>query len=83
MSFVWVSPETVVAAATDLAGLASNVSSANTAAAVSTTQVLSAASDEVSLRIAELFGGHGREYQIVSAQVEQFNEQFIQTLRAG
>lgn len=83
MSSLWVSPDYVAGVAAELARLGSDVNSANAAAVFSTTQVAAAATDEVSLRIAELFGGHGREYQAVSAQVAQFNAQFVQALRAG
>ncbi|WP_152328634.1 PE family protein, partial [Mycobacterium tuberculosis] len=56
MSWVMVSPELVVAAAADLAGIGSAISSANAAAAVNTTGLLTAGADEVSTAIAALFG---------------------------
>ncbi|WP_415823557.1 PE family protein, partial [Mycobacterium basiliense] len=83
MSYVFVSPEVVSAAAGDLASIGSTVSLANAAVSAATTELLAAGADEVSIRIAALFGGHGLEYQAVSAQVAQFQERFIQTLRAG
>lgn len=52
MSWVMVSPELVVAAAADLAGIGSAISSANAAAAVNTTGLLTAGADEVSTAIA-------------------------------
>ncbi|CKP57626.1 PE-PGRS family protein [Mycobacterium tuberculosis] len=54
MSWVMVSPELVVAAAADLAGIGSAISSANAAAAVNTTGLLTAGADEVSTAIAAL-----------------------------
>ncbi|EFD72396.1 PE-PGRS family protein, partial [Mycobacterium tuberculosis GM 1503] len=51
MSWVMVSPELVVAAAADLAGIGSAISSANAAAAVNTTGLLTAGADEVSTAI--------------------------------
>ncbi|WP_272890504.1 PE family protein, partial [Mycobacterium marinum] len=60
MSFVSVVPEWVAAAATDVAGIGSVVGAAN-----ATTSVTAAAGDEVSVAIAALFGGFGREYQAV------------------
>jgi hypothetical protein len=48
MSYVVVAPEMVAEAAGNLAGIGSVISEANAAAAVSTTQVLPAAADEVS-----------------------------------
>lgn len=59
MSWVMVSPELVVAAAADLAGIGSAISSANAAAAVNTTGLLTAGADEVSTAIAALFGAQG------------------------
>lgn len=63
MSFVLISPEVVSAAAGDLANVGSTISAANKAAAAATTQVLAAGADEVSARIAALFGMYGLEYQ--------------------
>ncbi|WP_191500000.1 PE family protein, partial [Mycobacterium simulans] len=83
MSFVMISPESVAAAARDLAGVGSTISAANAAAAAPTTQVLAAAGDEISAQIAALFGGFGREYQALSAQATAFQEQFVQSLTAG
>ncbi|CMH01773.1 PE-PGRS family protein [Mycobacterium tuberculosis] len=57
MSFVLIAPEFVTAAAGDLTNLGSSISAANASAASATTQVLAAGADEVSARIAALFGG--------------------------
>jgi hypothetical protein len=67
MSFLIATPEIVSTAATDLAGIASDLGAANSAAAASTTAVLPAALDEVSAGIAALFGGHGQAFQAASA----------------
>ncbi len=83
MSFVLISPEVVSAAAGDLANVGSTISAANKAAAAATTQVLAAGADEVSARIAALFGMYGLEYQAISAQVAAYHQQFVQTLRTG
>ncbi|WP_136623252.1 PE family protein, partial [Mycobacterium attenuatum] len=83
MSYVLVSPDIVAAATQDLTNLGSAVGAANAAAATSTTEVLAAATDEVSARIAELFGAYGREYQAISAQAEAFHARFLQALGAG
>lgn len=83
MSFVLISPEVVSAAAGDLAKVGSTISAANKAAAAATTQVLAAGADEVSARIAALFGMYGLEYQAISAQVAAYHQQFVQTLRTG
>ncbi|WP_152375011.1 PE family protein, partial [Mycobacterium tuberculosis] len=77
MSWVMVSPELVVAAAADLAGIGSAISSANAAAAVNTTGLLTAGADEVSTAIAALFGAQGQAYQAASAQAAAFYAQFV------
>ena len=83
MSFLIATPEMVSTAATDLAGIASNLGAANRAAAASTTGVLPAALDEVSAEIAALFGAHGEAFQAASARAAAFHEQFVQLLGAG
>ena len=68
MSFVFAEPEYLAAAATDLAGVGSTISSAGNAAASATVGVLPAGLDEVSGAIAAMFGAHGQAYQALSAQ---------------
>ncbi|CMG92469.1 PE-PGRS family protein [Mycobacterium tuberculosis] len=83
MSLVIVAPETVAAAALDVARIGSSIGAANAAAAGSTTSVLAAGADEVSAAIATLFGSHAREYQAISTQVAAFHDRFAQTLSAA
>ncbi len=83
MSFVITAPETLTAAASDLANLGSTISAANAAAAIPTTGLLPAAADEVSAQIAELFGAHAQQYQALSARAAAFHAQFVQALNAG
>ncbi len=83
MSLVIVTPETVAAAALDVARIGSSIGVANSAAAGSTTSVLAAGADEVSAAIATLFGSHAREYQAISTQVAAFHDRFAQTLSAA
>ncbi len=64
MSFVIAVPETIAAAATDLADLGSTIAGANAAAAANTTSLLAAGADEISAAIAALFGAHGQTYQL-------------------
>ncbi|WP_250576248.1 PE domain-containing protein, partial [Mycobacterium tuberculosis] len=52
MSFVIAVPETIAAAATDLADLGSTIAGANAAAAANTTSLLAAGADEISAAIA-------------------------------
>ncbi|OQZ87774.1 PE family protein, partial [Mycobacterium alsense] len=83
MSFLFAMPEMVSAAASDLAGIGSGLSAANTAAAATTTVLVPAAADEVSAAIAAVFGGHAQAFQAVSAQAAAFQEQFVQALGGG
>ncbi|GAQ41102.1 PE-PGRS family protein [Mycobacterium pseudoshottsii JCM 15466] len=75
-------PNTVAAAAGDLASIRSALSEA-TAAAGPTTDVLAAGGDEVSTAISQLFGAHGQEFQVVSAQLRGFHDQLVRLMRAG
>ncbi|OBK95777.1 hypothetical protein A5645_11130 [Mycobacterium asiaticum] len=83
MSWVNAAPEYVAAAANDLAGIASTLSAANSAAAFPTSGVLPAGADEVSAGIAALFGAHAQAYQMLSSQAVAFHEQFVQLMTAG
>ncbi|WP_156452677.1 PE family protein, partial [Mycobacterium gordonae] len=82
-SFVFLAPEVLGTASADLNGIASAVRAANVAAAGVTTRIATAAADEVSLAIAELFGGFGSEYQALSAQATQFHHQLVASLRTA
>jgi hypothetical protein len=66
-----------------LAAIGSAVSAANATAATATTSLLTAAADEVSARIAALFGAYGRQYQAASVQVAQFGERAALELAAN
>ncbi|EFD13383.1 PE-PGRS family protein [Mycobacterium tuberculosis variant africanum K85] len=83
MSFVIAVPETIAAAATDLADLGSTIAGANAAAAANTTSLLAAGADEISAAIAALFGAHGRAYQAASAEAAAFHGRFVQALTTG
>ncbi|MCV7099392.1 PE family protein, partial [Mycobacterium palustre] len=83
MSFVFAVPETVSAAASNLATIGSTISTAAANAAAPTTGLVPAAADEVSAGVAALFSSHAREYQAIIAQVEAFHSQFVTTLNAG
>ena len=83
MSFVIAAPEALTAAASDIAGIGSNLTSAHAAAAAPTTGVLAAASDEVSTQIAAFFSAHGQGYQRLSTQAAEFHDQFVQSLTSG
>jgi PE family len=82
MSFVSAVPDDVSSAANDLAGIASTITRANSAA-VQTTQVPAPAADQVSGLVAEFLNAHAQGYQAISAQAEDFHQQFVQALTAG
>lgn len=77
MSFILTTPEALVTAASDIAGIGSTINAANAAAAVPTTGILAAAADEVSTQIAALFSTHGQAYQQISAQLGAFHDKFV------
>lgn len=83
MSFVSAAPEFMASAASDLAGIGSQISSAATAAAGPTTAVLPAAADEVSAAIAALFTEHAQEFQSLNAQAAAFHQRFVDLLSGG
>jgi hypothetical protein len=73
-------PQFVGAAASDLVGLGSTISEAQTAAAASTSAIAPAASDEVSAAIAALFSAQSREFQTLSARAQEFHAQLVRAL---
>ncbi|KAA1250788.1 PE family protein [Mycobacterium simiae] len=83
MSYVAATPEALLAAATNVAGIGSTISEANAAAAVPTTGILAPAADGVSAQVAALFSTHGEVYQRLSTQFATFHDQFAHTLSAG
>ncbi|OBI91789.1 PE family protein [Mycobacterium sp. 1245805.9] len=83
MSFVIATPDLVESAATDLAGIRSSLPEAAASAAAPTTGIATAASDEVSVAIASMFGNFGQEFQAVTAQAQAFHQQFVSLLNAG
>lgn len=80
MSFVIAGAEQIATAAASLSSIEVAVTRANAAIAVPTAELLVAADDEVSAAIANLFGEHGRAYQLASAQVAQAQTRFAQLL---
>lgn len=84
MSYVIAAPQYVAAAATDLANIGSAISDAGAAAFGPTTGVLApAGADVVSAQIAALFGAHAEAFQALSAQANQFHNQFVQLMSMG
>jgi PPE-repeat protein len=80
MAFVNTQPAAISAAATQLEGLGNSFASESSAAASSTTDVLPAATDEVSVLQAGVFSTYGQLYQSVSAQAQAIHQQFVQLL---
>ena len=83
MSYVIAVPEMMTAAATDLAGIGSELSEAHMAAAPPTVALMPAAADEVSAGVAHLFSRYAEDFHGLAAQAAAFNDQFVQNLRAG
>lgn len=82
-SYMRAAPEALKAAASNIAGIGTEISSANAAAALPTTGVVAAAADQVSAQVAALFSSHAQGYQQLSAEVTAFHEKFVQVLGAG
>lgn len=83
MWYLSVAPDELAAAATELRGVGSIVSTVNAAAAVPTTALWPAAADEVSAAIAALFSSHAQQYQSLSVQLSAYHDQFVRALGAG
>jgi hypothetical protein len=80
MTYLIATPDALVQAATDLAGIGSALGKANAAAAAPTTAILAAGADEVSAAIAALLSGHAQAYQALTSQMAAFHQQFVQAL---
>lgn len=76
-------PESLITAARDLMAIGSDINFAHLEAAAPTTNIASAASDEVSTAIVDVFGAHAVDFQKVASRAAQFHDQFIQTLTGG
>ncbi|MBX9983625.1 MAG: PE family protein, partial [Mycobacterium gordonae] len=81
--FVAVLPDALTATAINLSGIGSTITTANTAAAASTTGVLAAGADEISAAIAAVFSGHALDYQAFSAQAAAFHQRFEQLVNTA
>ncbi|QUR68934.1 PE family protein [Mycobacterium spongiae] len=81
MSFMFVTPESLTAAAAQLNGVGSALNEANASASAAITRVFAAGQDEVSAAITAAFNQYGQSYQGLSAQVAQFHSQFVQATR--
>jgi hypothetical protein len=80
MSFLSTQPEGLTAAAGNLQGIGSAVTTQNAAAAAPTTGVVPAAADEVSALTALQFAAHAQTYQAISAQAAAIHDMFVSTL---
>src|ERR1700761_6551523 len=80
MSLMNTQPAAISAAATQLEGIGNSFAAESSAAATSTTDVLPAATDEVSILQAGVFSTYGQLYQSVSAQAQAIHQQFTQLL---
>ncbi|WP_156781007.1 PE family protein, partial [Mycobacterium gordonae] len=80
MSFLFASPEALLASASEAARIGSAIAAANASVASPTTSLLAAGADEVSAAIAALFSVHGQTYQALSASAATLHDRFVQTL---
>jgi PE family len=83
MSYAIAAPDSLAAAAADLATIKSSLSAAHAAAAAPTVALVPAAADEVSASIAHLLSQDAKDYQAMARKVAAFHQQFIQHLNAS
>ena len=83
MAFLLTQPQSLLAAATDLAGIGSTLNTASAAAAAPTTGVQAAGADEVSAVVAMLFGAHAQQYQAMSARAAALHSKFVEAMNAA
>jgi hypothetical protein len=83
MSFLAVIPELIVSAATNVESIGSEITAADVEAAASTTGIAVAAGDEVSVAVAAFFSAHALDFQDLSAEAQQFHQQFTDALKGA
>jgi len=83
MSYVIAAPETMAAAAKDLAAIGSTLSEAHMAAATPTVGLVPAAADEVSATVAHMFSGYAADFHALAGKAAVFHDDFVQNLAAG
>jgi hypothetical protein len=76
-------PEALASASAGLSGVGEAIKEATSAAEPSTTSIVPAAADEVSVAITRLFGTYGQQFQALSAQTAAFHARFVQLLSSG
>jgi hypothetical protein len=83
MPYVIAAPETLAAAAAELATIDVSLSAAHASAAAPTVALVPAAADEVSAGIAHLFSQHAEDYHALASRAAAFREQFVEHLAAS
>ncbi len=83
MSSVVAELDAIASAASDLGRIRATISSADAAAALSTTRIVAAAADEVSAGIAAVFGAFAQDYQALSPQAAAFHDHVVQVLNSA
>ncbi|HUO39796.1 MAG TPA: PE-PPE domain-containing protein, partial [Mycobacterium sp.] len=80
MTSMFVEPQFVASAASDVSNIGSLIGTAKAAAADPTTTVVAAAEDEVSAVTAAFFGSYGQQYQALLRHAAAFHDQFAAAL---
>jgi PE-PPE domain/PE family len=83
VSFVITTPQVLVTASMELAAIGPTLSEANAEAAAVITGLVPAAQDEVSERIAALFGSYAQGYHALSARVASSHQELVEVLNAS
>jgi hypothetical protein len=82
-SYVIAAPVAFAEASEDLTGIREAITGAAAGAAPSTTGIVAAAGDEVSVAIANVFGSYAKEFQTLTARTMLLQAQFVRALSAA
>ncbi len=77
MSFVITVPEIMTAAAGNLTEIGSTLGEATATGAGATTSITSAAADDLSIELSNLFGTYGRHFHALRAQAAAFHHELV------
>ncbi len=83
MSYLVAAPEVMSAVATDIDGIGSALDAVHRAVAGPTSGLVTAAGDEVSTAVAQLFAEYGRAYQAAVPQAARIHGEFSRALAAA
>jgi hypothetical protein len=80
---MYVIPDLMTMAASDLTTIGADVNAAHLAAATHTVGLIPAAADEVSAGITQVFSRYAEDFHRLAGQASAFHDQFVGNLKAG